>query len=257
MSYTYGESVLQIKNLNKSFGSKVVLRDININIKDVKRETTTGQVITLLGVSGCGKSTLMEIIAGLQQPTSGEILIGVKSEKPEAGKIGMVLQKYPLFEHRTVIGNLKLVSKDTDKIDFLLDNFDVVDIKNKYPVQISGGQRQRIAIIQQILSSDNFILLDEPFSGLDPVATNKLVLSIRKLANLNDENTIIISSHILRAPLAVSDTVIMLGKEKDIEGATITNYYDLVSMGLAWEENIKKNPKFIELCNIIEDKYIK
>lgn len=256
MEYTYGDDVLVIKDLSLSF-DKLILRDININVRDVRRTNTTGQVITLLGPSGIGKTQLMKIIAGLQAPTSGEIYIGLKKEIPKAGKVGMVLQTYPLFEHRNVISNLELVSKDKEKIEFLLNNFDVFEHRKKYPPQLSGGQRQRVAIIQQILSSDHFILLDEPFSGLDPLATRKLSLSIRKLADLEDENTILVSSHIFPPALAVSDTAIMLGREKDKEGATIVNHYDLIGMGLAWYDDIRRDGRFIDLCYNIENEFFK
>ena len=253
--YKYGESVLKIKNLSLSFGKKLILRDINLDIKDVIGENITGQVITLLGVSGIGKTQLMKIIAGLQSPTSGTVLVGLDKQPPVPGKVGMVLQSYPLFEHRTIISNLTLVSKDIDRINYLLEYFEVSAHKTKYPCQLSGGQRQRIAIVQQILSSDKFILLDEPFSGLDPLAIRKLSDTIRKLADLSDENTIILSSHILTPALAVSDHAIMLGKQLDIEGATIINQYSLLDMGLAYNPEIRKNPNFINLVNEINDQF--
>ncbi len=272
MTYSYGKSVLTIQNLFLSFKEKnkekLVLRDINLDIKDIVGLNTTGQVITLLGLSGIGKTVLMKIIAGLQKPTSGFILIGFEQEPPQAGKIGMVLQNYPLFEHRTIMSNLSLVSKDTDRIIQLLTHFEVLNSRDKYPFQISGGQKQRVAIIQQILSSDKFILLDEPFSGLDPLATRKLSESIRKLADLDTQNTIIISSHILTPALAVSDTAIMLGNEYGmsqgvgmepemikIPGATIIGKYNLLEMGLAYTPDIRKNPIFIDLVNSINDKF--
>jgi ABC-type nitrate/sulfonate/bicarbonate transport system ATPase subunit len=260
MNYSYGQSVLTINNLSLSFGNKLILRDIILDIKDVLGLDTTGQVITLLGPSGIGKTQLMKMIAGLQEPSSGSILIGFEQQPPEAGKVGMVLQSYPLFEHRTVLSNLLLVSTDKGKIDELLEYFEVLLHKNKYPCQLSGGQRQRVAIIQQILSSDKFILLDEPFSGLDPLATKKLSNNIRKLADFNSENTIIISSHILTPALAVSDMAIMLGNEYDnennkIEGAVITNKYNLLEMGLAYTPEIKKNSQFINLVNEINDQF--
>lgn len=257
MNYTYGESVLKIENLFLEFKKKVILRDINLNIKNIIRETTTGQVISLVGESGIGKTQFLKMLAGLQKPTSGDIKIGIKQENPQAGKIGMVLQTYPLFEHRTVKSNLNLVSKDTEKLNFLAEEFDVLKCIDKYPCQLSGGQRQRVAIIQQILSSEDFILFDEPFSGLDPKATQKLSLAIRKLADLSDNNTVFISSHIFPPALAVSDTVLMLGKQKDKEGATITNYYDLISMDLAWHKDIKKDIRFMQLCNDIEAEFFK
>lgn len=257
MDYKYGELVLSIDNLSLAFGDKLILRDITLKLKDIIRDSTTGQVITLIGPSGIGKTQLLKMIAGLQAPTSGEIKIGLKQEAPEAGKVGMVLQTYPLFEHRTVLSNLNLVSKDKERIEYLLNHFDVYQQRNKYPCQLSGGQRQRTAIVQQILSSDHFILLDEPFSGLDPLATRKLSLAIRKLADLQDENTIILSSHIFPPALAVSDTAIMLGKELDKEGATIIGYYDLVALGLAWNDSIREDAKFLALCNQVENEFFK
>lgn len=258
MEYSYGEAVLMIRDLSLAFGKKLILRDINLLLKDVIRpNTTTGQVITLLGPSGIGKTQLMKIIAGLQKPTSGEILLGLKQVPPVAGAVGMVLQTYPLFEHRTVLSNLTLVSNDKPRIELLMENFDVLPHKKKYPCQLSGGQRQRLAIIQQILTSDHFILLDEPFSGLDPLATQKLSKAIRKLADLEEENTIIVSSHILPASLAVSDTAILLGKQVDVEGATIVNQYDLVKMGLAWHEEIRRDANFMRLCDDIENEFFK
>lgn len=277
LDYHYGDVLLSIKDVSLQFNKKVVLRDLNLEISDIIRpNTTTGQVITLLGPSGIGKTQLMKMIAGLQEPTTGEILIGIDKQhpiagrvgmvtenlpilraKPVAGKIGMVLQTYPLFEHRTVMSNLELVSNDKEKIRNLLESFDVWEHRKKYPSQLSGGQRQRIAIIQQVLSSEHFILFDEPFSGLDPLAIKKLSESIRKLADMEDDNTIIISSHILSPSLAVSDTAIMLGKEKDKEGATITYQWDLIAQDLAWHENIRRDARFIQFCNSVEDEFYK
>lgn len=241
---TYTDPVLHLKDVSLSFGDKRILKDINLLVKDV---LGAGQIITLLGNSGIGKTQLLKMIAGLQQPTTGEILIGKELTPVKPGQVGMVLQTYPLFEHRTVISNFKLVSQDKDKIAFYADEFSMREHLNKYPCQLSGGQRQRCAIIQQLLCSDKFILFDEPFSGLDPKAIEKLCRNIRKVANLNEENTVIISSHIIEPSVAISDTVIMLQKQED-GVATIGFTVDLVEKGLAWREDIRKDPTFVETC---------
>lgn len=265
--YTETDTLLSLKEVNLTLGNNKILRDINLEIKDI---VGVGQVNTLLGRSGVGKTKLMQCIAGLQRPTSGQILIGKDQRSVRPGEVGMVLQNYPLFGHYTVLGNLKLVNSDKAKIDELLVEFDIWDHRNKWVGQLSGGQRQRVAIVQQLLCSDEFILLDEPFSGLDPVATEKLCLNITKVANHKDQNTVIISSHVLEPSIAISDTVIMVGHhyttdvlteqvlepgkltytKTKIEGATIVKEIDLAAQGLAWNPEIRRDPRF---TSMIED----
>jgi ABC-type nitrate/sulfonate/bicarbonate transport system ATPase subunit len=255
MTIQLEEVLLSLQGISLNFGTKKVLRDINLEVRNiVAQEACLGQVTTLLGKSGVGKTQLMKIIAGLLKPTTGEILIDGKPIIP--GLVGMVLQNYPLFQHRTLLDNLTLVCKDKDKIDNYLSEFEMIEHKSKYPSQLSGGQRQRAAIIQQLLSSEHFILLDEPFSGLDPVAIDKLCLNINKVANQDEKNTVIISSHILEPSIAISDSIWILGNEKDssdikIEGATLLKNKNLVEEGLAWNPDIRKEAKFSHMMEEI------
>lgn len=255
--YTKTKTLLKLDNIGLSFGTKKVLRDINLEIKDIVREgAITGQIITLLGRSGIGKSQLMSIIAGLKPPTSGRVLVGEKQLEVTPGMVGMVMQNYPLLNHRTVIANLEIVSRDKQKIGYYLSEFGMTEHKNKYPVQLSGGQRQRIAVIQQLLCSEHFILLDEPLSGADIVTVDKLCSMVSKIAEMDEDNTVIISTHILEPALAISDEVVIIGNEKDeqgntIEGATIICTEDLAAQGLAWRHDIYTDPAFVALCNKI------
>lgn len=253
--YNLTESLLTLENVSLSFNDNLILRDINLDVKDIVKANTTGQVVTLLGKSGIGKTQLMKVIAGLQKPSSGTIKVGKSQELVKPGMVGMVLQTYPLFGHRTVISNLNLVSKNTTLIEEYLQEFDIWDHRNKYPSQLSGGQRQRTAIVQQLLCSSHFVLLDEPFSGLDPVATEKLCRNINKIANHDSENTVIISSHILEPAMAISDEVWILGNEykndEKVPGATVLYDFNLAEMGLAWDPEVRKNPRFIELVEHI------
>lgn len=266
-SYTTGKPLLTLHEVSLKYGDKLILRDINIQLLDLIRpNSTTGQVCTIVGKSGVGKSQLFSIIAGLNTPTTGKVLIGLDQKSVQVGAVGMVAQNYPLFQHRTVISNLSLVTKDKEKIDFYLNEFNLTSHKDKYPIQLSGGQRQRVAIIQQVLCSEHFILLDEPFSGLDPLATQKLCEIIIKIASMDELNTILISSHVLEPSLAVSDHVWILGNEykeagavlpgaiwvKDmIPGATIRFVEDLAEQDLAWHKDIYTDPRFVALCNKI------
>lgn len=260
MKYSLAETLIKLENISLQFGDFLCLRDINLEIKDIISSTETlGQVITLLGKSGVGKTQLFKILSGLQKPTTGTVLIGKEQKAVEPGIVGMVLQTYPLFKHRTLESNLNLVSNDKEKVKAYMEDFDIYQHRKKYPKDLSGGQKQRTAVVQQLLTSEHFVLLDEPFSGLDPVATEKLCKMINKIANQDEQNTIIISSHILEPSLAISDMALILGHEyKDVEGvrtkvegATILYQEDLAAQGLAWNPDIRKDKKFIDLVETI------
>lgn len=266
--YDLGKTLLKLDSVSLSFGSNLILRDINLEIKDIVRSGgTTGQVVTLIGESGIGKSQLMKMIAGLQDPTSGTVLIGESQVPTKAGLVGLVDQKYPLFLHRTLMSNLKLISKDKEKIDTYLNEFNLYEHKDKYPAQLSGGQRQRSAIVQQLLCSENFMLLDEPFSGLDLKAVDKLCGIIEKVAKLNEFNTVIISSHIFEPALALSDHAWILGYEYTTEvteegltttkvpGAVIREKFDLAAQGLSWRPDLRFDSDFISFVKEVEKKF--
>lgn len=245
--YSYHEDILKVENVSLAFGEKLVLRDINVTIKDVKRKgfENTGQIIGFLAPSGRGKTQLFNILAGLNSPTTGTVLI--KGQPVHPGDVGVVAQNYPLFNHKTIMQNLKLALRksnlsDADKINkinFYLERFKLADKKEYYPMSLSGGQRQRIAIIQQLLCSENFLLLDEPFSGLDVNMIKEVSDVILEVANLNDYNTIIIVSHDIPSTVAISDNLWIMGYDYDnegkiIPGATIKYVKDLMQEGIAW-----------------------
>ena len=114
-------------------------------------------------------------------------------------------------------------------------------------MQLSGGQRQRVSIIQQILTGNKFILLDEPFSGLDPVIKDKVLELLVSISELDELNTLVIVSHDLENSLAISDTAFILANQEGHEGATITEKIDLIEMGLTWNSEVKKNKNFQDL----------
>lgn len=267
MNYTKQEPLIKLEDVSLSFQGKQILRDINIQIDDIVSENTTGQVTTLLGKSGVGKTQLFKIIAGLMKPTTGTVKVGHPLLPVEPGKVGMVLQSYPLFKHYTLWHNLTLVCSDKPRIEAYLAEFDLLDHKEKYPSQMSGGQRQRTAIVQQLLSSEHFTLLDEPFSGLDPIATDKLTNNILKMVHQDSFNTVIISTHILEPAIAISDSIWILGHEYKMEptdltatperyqepGATILYNEDLASQGLAWNPEIRKDHRFHDMIEKVRE----
>ena len=261
--YSLGQSLITVENVSLKYGDKQILHDINLNFKNIIRPgLSQGQVIALIGKSGMGKSQLFNILSGLQKPTTGKILIDLDQHPVNAGEVGVIPQNYILFDHRTVYQNLKCGSRhspkrlspaDQDKlIHKYAKDFQLTEHLNKYPAQLSGGQKQRVSIIQQVLTDNKFILLDEPFSGLDSVMVDKVIDLLNQISVLNEMNTLVIVSHDIPSSLALADHVCILAKQEGKEGATITKEYDLKSMGLAWEPEIRKKPEFLKLVDEVK-----
>jgi ABC-type nitrate/sulfonate/bicarbonate transport system ATPase subunit len=258
------EVIVQVDNVNLSY-DKQILRDINFQIHNITRPTVVqGQVISLIGRSGIGKTQLFKVLAGLITPNTGSVKIGLDLHPVEAGEVGIVPQNYILFNHRTVLENLKIglthsenIKSEKESEELLKDfaqRFDLTEHLKKYPMQLSGGQRQRVSIIQQVLTGNRFILLDEPFSGLDALIIDKIIELLLQISNLHELNTLIIVSHDVENSLAISDTAFILAKEKDKEGATITETLDLIDMGLAWNPKIREDSRFQHLVSQIKHK---
>jgi ABC-type nitrate/sulfonate/bicarbonate transport system ATPase subunit len=264
MNYSKQEVLIEVKDVNLTY-DKQILRDVNLKIHNITRPgLNQGQVVSLIGRSGIGKTQLFKIIAGLIQPNTGTVLIGLDQHPVIAGEVGIVAQNYILFNHRTVLENLRLAMKhssitinDKEKDDIIMnyaETFDLAEHLKKFPMQLSGGQRQRASIIQQALTGNNFILLDEPFSGLDALMIDRVIELLVRVSTLHEHNTLVIISHDVENSLAISDTAYILAREKDREGATITETIDLIEMGFAWDPKIRENHNFQNLVSQIKHK---
>jgi multiple sugar transport system ATP-binding protein len=163
---------LKLNHLTKAFASKVV------PVKDVSLSVENGEFLTLLGPSGCGKSTILRLIAGLEQPTEGEISIGdrtVTQVPPGDRNIAMVFQSYALYPHMSVFDNiasgLRLRKLSADEIRVRVAEASRVlgldSLMQRKPGQLSGGQRQRVALGRALVRQPEVFLLDEPLSNLD------------------------------------------------------------------------------------------
>jgi polar amino acid transport system ATP-binding protein len=210
----------------------------------------TGQIIAVVGRSGRGKSTLFKALTGLVKPHKGEVLMtamdvdnGDAAKIVREGDIGFVDQKYTLFRHKTVsqifmYAMRKSNMSQEEKIDVMhkyLGTWGLEKHKDKYPCELSGGQRQRTAIIEQILSSGKFMVLDEPFSGLDVGNIRSVKESFDLIQNADELNTIIFSTHELRLAAELADSIYVVGyPEGTKDYATIVRHFDLKAMGLAW-----------------------
>lgn len=168
-------SVLQVKNISKSFDGEEIIKDISIELHE-------GEIVSLLGASGGGKTTLFNVIAGLSEPDSGDVLLDGESVVGKPGSISYMLQKDLLLPHYTVLDNvaLPLIVKGVDKknarqrASVHFAEFGLEGTEDKYPSQISGGMKQRAALLRTYLFSEKVALLDEPFSALDMLTKAKI-----------------------------------------------------------------------------------
>ncbi|HEX9996843.1 MAG TPA: ATP-binding cassette domain-containing protein [Abditibacterium sp.] len=265
-SYEYKETLLKLEGVSMRRGENLVLRDVDLEIKNLTRPGMhQGQIVALVGPSGSGKTTLFRLLAGLDEPDKGTILVGPQQKPVQRGAVGVVAQNYPLFAHRTVLGNLLVAGKQAglesgkarEKALGLLQRFGIGEQGAKYPAQLSGGQRQRAAIAQQFMCSEHFLLMDEPFSGLDILAQEAVIRFIHEMAAVDELMTFILITHDINAALQVADTVWVLGRElengKHVPGARVRASFNLVERGLTWRENISAMPEFLQVRQEIRD----
>ena len=182
---------LELKNLSKTYSPKVV------PVKDISLSVDEGEFLTLLGPSGCGKSTTLRLIAGLEQPTHGQILIGnrnVTSLRPGDRNIAMVFQSYALYPHMTVAENMASALK-LQKISAVEIRRRVAEVAAKLgleellqrkPSQMSGGQRQRVALGRALVRRPDVFLLDEPLSNLDALLRERVRAELKQLFRTQD-----------------------------------------------------------------------
>lgn len=201
---------LELKKVNKVFGSgtnRVQALD------KVDFEATSGELTLILGPSGSGKSTLLTILGGLQEPTSGEVLINGQRFDGKRGRaaddfrlkhIGFVLQSYSLVPYLTVNDQFRLVDKvkktgNLDSKDFRedIDRLGIGSLLNKFPKELSGGQSQRVAIARALYANPDFILADEPTAALDSERVQKVGKLFKDIAE-KEEKVVVIVTHDLR-----------------------------------------------------------
>ena len=214
--------MIEIKDLHKSFGDNYVLRGVNLYVKD-------GETLALIGRSGCGKSVLLKHIIGLMKPDKGKILVNgmdVNSRSVNIfeirKKFGMVFQSSALFDSLTVQENVIIGLrehtnlKESEMIEIASEKLRLVGMsnnKNLKPSELSGGMKKRVGIARALAMDPEYILYDEPTTGLDPIMADRINVLILDLKKRLKKTTIIVT-HDMHSAYMVSDRIAMLYEGK-------------------------------------------
>jgi sulfate transport system ATP-binding protein len=221
--------MIEIRNLSKLFGAFRALDDVSL---DVDR----GSLTAVLGPSGSGKSTLLRIVAGLEQPDSGEIRLAGEDATaiaPQKRGVGFVFQHYAAFKHMTVRDNVAFglkVRKQpraaiTARVDELLQLVQLQGFGHRYPAQLSGGQRQRMALARALAPEPSVLLLDEPFGALDARVRAELRAWLRKLHDETHTTTVFVT-HDQQEALEIADSVVVMNEGRVEQVAGPRELYD-------------------------------
>ena len=228
--------MIELKNINKSFGAHQVLRGVNLQVKP-------REVVALIGPSGSGKSTLLRTINLLEQPCEGQVRVGevtfVAGQGPQETQIrqirrslGMVFQNFHLFPHMSVLDNLTYaplhvlgMSKEqaADQALALLSRVGLRDKAQAYPPRLSGGQKQRVAIARALAMSPQVMLFDEPTSSLDPEMVKEVLEVMGELAHKS--MTMVVVTHEMRFAQAAASRLLFMDDGCILEDTTPAAFF--------------------------------
>jgi sulfate transport system ATP-binding protein len=221
--------MISVHNVSKSFGDFVALDDVSL-------EVPSGALMALLGPSGSGKSTLLRVIAGLEQPDSGTVVISGKEAtqlRPQQRGVGFVFQHYAPFKHMTVADNVafgltvRKRPKDEvrERVHELLELVQLSGLGKRYPSQLSGGQRQRMALARALAVEPEVLLLDEPFGALDARVRQELRDWLRRLHDEVHVTTVFVT-HDQEEAMQIADEIVLVNKGRIEQVGTGRDLYE-------------------------------
>lgn len=254
--------MITFENIYKNYNSKKILNNINFSIN-------TGEIFVIIGESGCGKTTLLKMINALIKPSSGNIYINninIKNlnEIELRRNIGYVIQQTGLFPHMTVAENIELIPQlqklDKEKIkNNTIKLLEMVGMKaneflNRYPNELSGGQQQRVGIARAFANDPNIILMDEPFSALDPITRSDLQDELIQLQS-NIKKTIVFVTHDINEAIKIADKICIMKNGEILQCDSPENILknpinEFVSQFVG-KNRIWASPEFIKVADIM------
>ncbi|TML23525.1 MAG: sulfate ABC transporter ATP-binding protein [Actinobacteria bacterium] len=221
--------MIEARGITKRFGDFVALHDVSV-------EVPTGSLTALLGPSGSGKSTLLRVIAGLERPDAGTVLLDgddVTARPPQKRGVGFVFQHYAAFKHMTVRDNIAFGlevrrrprAEINKRVDELLELVQLKGLAKRYPAQLSGGQRQRMGLARALAVDPKVLLLDEPFGALDARVRKELRAWLRRLHDETHTTTVIVT-HDQEEAMEVADRVVVMNAGHIEQAAPPRELYD-------------------------------
>ena len=227
------QPMVQFKGIMKRFGKVMAVEKLDFDIEE-------GSLVTLLGPSGCGKTTLLRMVAGLEDPTAGDIYIKgqrINDMPVHKRNLGMIFQNYALFPHKSIFDNVAFglkyrnVSKNDvrEKVTHALEMVRLPGVENRMPSQLSGGQQQRIAMARAIVIEPDVLLMDEPLSALDENLREEMRREVDNLQQMLGVTTIFVT-HDQREALSMSDKILVMKEgRKQQEGRPEVVYNEPVN----------------------------
>lgn len=256
--------MIRFEQISKAYKTKKVLDQITFSIK-------SGNLVAIIGESGCGKTTLLKMINRLVKPTSGTIYIddkniGSMDEVALRRRIGYVIQQTGLFPHMTVRENIELIPKlEKMSFDAIEENtrklmqmvgLDCEEFLNRYPTELSGGQQQRVGVARAFATDPDIILMDEPFSALDPMTRSDLQDELVQLqAEL--KKTIVFVTHDMDEAIKIADMICIMKDGNILQYDTpeniLNNPVDEFVSNFVGKNRIWSSPEYIKVSDIMLD----
>lgn len=226
---------LNINNLVKEFGSFDDPSNRVVAVDHVNLSVGEGELVTLLGPSGCGKTTLLRMIAGFEDPTSGDVFFGeerVNNVAPNQRNATMVFQSYAIFPHLNVYENIafglrlkKIKEKEIEeKMEQVIDLVGLTGLESRQPSQLSGGQQQRVALARAIVMEPALLLFDEPLSNLDAKLREQMRIEIRNLQKRLGITSVYVT-HDQAEAMSISDRIVVMNKGRIVQIGTPFDLY--------------------------------